>query len=200
MARQERRLKAIVARFGGCLSALPDTQRRLLELRTGFGPAKALSPRAAAARLHIAPSRVPHLERRALNELRSAGGTGGCSRMAQIVAGVGAFIARGTGGTGSGPGASSGVLGVRFEKKPPGAPAAATPRSNGPLLGIGIPDVADVNLLLLLLVIPLLLIGVTILGLVTRGSRRGPMEKYINRVVAVGQASARWRDHARGRR
>lgn len=190
-------LKATVARFQGCLADLPSTQRQLLELRTGLGPLDPLAPKAAAARLHIAPSRVTQIERRALRELRSAGSTGGCSRMGQIVAGVGAFIARGIGGTGSGPGASSGVLGARYEKAAPsGTIAPKTPRSSGALLGVGIPDVD----LLLLLLIPLIVVGLTILDLITRGSRRGPLEKYVNRVLAAGHASARRWGHLRGRR
>jgi len=197
IARRERVLKATVARFQGCLADLPSTQRQLLELRTGLGPLDPLAPKAAAARLHIAPSRVAQIERRALRELRSAGSTGGCSRMGQIVAGVGAFIARGIGGTGGGPGASSGVLGARYEKAAPsGTVAPKTPRSSGALLGVGIPDVD----LLLLLLIPLIVIGLTILDLITRGRRRGPLEKYVNRVLAAGHASARRRGNVRGRR
>ncbi len=181
-------LKATVARFEGCLADLPSTHRRLLELRTGLGPLDPLDPKAAAARLQIAPSRVTHLERRALRELRSAASTGGCSRMVQIVAGVGSFIARGIGGAGNGPSAGSGVLGVRYETAPSsGAAAPKGPSSSGRLLGVGIPD-AD---LMLLLLIPLILIGLTILHLITRGSRRGPLEKYVNRVIAAGRGVRR---------
>jgi hypothetical protein len=190
-------LKAAVARFQGCLADLPSRQRQLLELRTGLGPLDPLAPEAAAAQLHIAPARVTHLERRALRELRSAGSTGGCSRMSQIVAGVGSFIARGIGGAGSAPSASSGVLGVRYEKAAPsGALAPKAPNTSGELLGVGIPN-AD---LMLLLLIPLIVIGLTILHLITRGSRGGPLEKYVNRLVAAGHAPARWRAHARARR
>ncbi len=189
-------LKATVARFQGCLGDLPSTQRQLLELRTGLGPLDPLAPNAAAARLHIVPSRITHLERRALRELRSAGSTGGCSRMVQIVARVGAFIARGLGGTEGGSGASSGVLGVRYEQALGAASVHRPPSSSKPLLGVGIPDVD----LMLLLLIPLIVIGLTILDLVTHGTKRGPLGKYVNRLTAAGYTPSRKRPHVRGRR
>jgi hypothetical protein len=194
IARRERALKAAVARFRGCLADLPSTQRQLLELRTGLGSLAPLAPNAAAARLHVDRARFAHLERRALRELRSAGRTGGCSQMAQIVAGVGSFIARGLGGAGGAPDASSGVLGARYEQAP-GAADARRPSSSKPLLGVGIPEVD----LMLLLLIPLIVIGLTILDLITHGTR-GPLGKRVNRLVTAGHTPAqRWR-HARSRR
>src|ERR1700733_988325 len=182
IARQERRLKATVARFGGCLSALPDTQRRLLELRTGFGPAKALSPRAAAARLHVGGARFAALEKQAVRELSSAASSHDCGRTSQIVAGAISFIAAGLGG-GDGAGAAhSGVEGVRYEKAPSsgaGGPKASV--SSKPLFGVGLPGVD----LLLLLLIPLFLIGLTIMELVVSGTRRGPLTRLLGRGAAV---------------
>jgi hypothetical protein len=178
IARRERRLKATVARFGGCLSALPDTQRRVLELRTGFGPTKALSRRAAAARLHIAGARLVALEKQALGELSSAASSHDCGRTSQIVAGAMSLIAAGLGG-GDGAGAArGGVEGVRYEKAPSsGAGAAKASVSSKPLFGVGLPGVD----LLLLLLIPLFLIGLTILELVVTGTRRGPLMRLLGR-------------------
>jgi hypothetical protein len=181
MTRRERRLKAVVARFGGCLSALPDAQRRLLELRTGFGPAKALSRRAAAARLHIGNARFATLEKQALGELSAAASTHACGRTSQIVTGAMSFIAAGFGG-GDGAPAQGGVEGARYEKAPSsGAGGSKTGLSSKPLFGIGLPGVD----LLLLLLIPLFLIGLTIVELVLPGTRRGPWTRLLGRGAAV---------------
>jgi len=196
IAWRERVLKATVARLQGCLGDLPSTQRQLLELRAGLGPLDPLGPSATAARLGVAPARFRQLERRALRELRSAGRAGGCRRMADIIVGVGSFIAHGFGEPGAGNGASSGVLGVRYEHAPSAAGAHRSPSSSKPLLGVGIPD-AD---LVFLLLIPLIVIGLTILDVLTRGTRRGPLDKYFKRVVAPGYTPARRRAHRRSRR
>ncbi len=182
IARRERRLKATVARFGGCLRALPDTQRHLLELRTGFGTAKALSPRAAAARLRIGAARFAALEKQALGELSSAASTHECGRTSEIVTGAMSFIAAGLGGQGGAGGGRGGVESARYEKAPSsgaGAPKASVSRK--PLFGVGLPGVD----LLLLLLIPLFLIGLTIMELVVSGTRRGPLTRLLGRGAAV---------------
>jgi hypothetical protein len=182
IARRERRLKAVVARLGACLSALPDTQRRLLELRTGFGPAKALSPRAAAARLHIGNARFATLEKQALGELSSAASTHACGRTSQIVTGAMSFIAAGLGGGDGAAAAQGGVEGARYEKAPSaGAGGPKTDVSSKPLFGVGLPGVD----LFLLLLIPLFLIGLTIVELVLPGTRRGPWTRLLGRGSAV---------------
>jgi len=189
-------LKATVARFQSCLSDLPSTQRKLLQLRAGLGPLDPLAPSAVAAQLHVAPARFKRLEQRALRELRSAGSAGGCRQMAEIVAGAESFVAHGFGEPGAGNGASSGVLGVRYEHAPPGAGTRRPPSESKPLLGVGIPS-AD---LVFLLLIPLIAIGLTILDVLTHGTRRGPLDKYFKRVVAPGYVPARRRGRGRPRR
>src|SRR6185312_16366683 len=90
IASREHALKAIVARFRGCLGVLPDAQRKVLELRVGVGTIRPLSPRAAAARMHVGVARVAQLEKQAVAELRNAAATHSCGRLANFVAAVAA--------------------------------------------------------------------------------------------------------------
>jgi len=92
------------------------------------------------------------------------------------------FIAAGLGGGDGAGGAQGGVEGARYEKAPSsgaGAPKASV--SSKPLLGVGLPGVD----LLLLLLIPLFLIGLTIMELVVSGTRRGPLTRLLGRGAAV---------------
>jgi hypothetical protein len=149
IARRERRLKAMVAHFQGCLDALPASQRTLLELRTGYGPGKPLSPRATAVRLHLGAAQVAHLEKQALHELTAAASTHDCSQTGAVVNGVMSFIATNFGGTG--PQATGGVKAVRYESAPI-KPAGKGTSTVGGILGANIsPTASDVILILALL-------------------------------------------------
>jgi hypothetical protein len=111
---RERNLKALVARAQGCLSSLPQQQRRLLRLRSGLGQTPPLGGAATAARLHLGPTRFGALEARALRELRqsSAGGCGeSATATAADAAGAIAFL-----GTSFGDSQAAGeVKAVRYE-------------------------------------------------------------------------------------
>jgi hypothetical protein len=172
IARREHALKSAVARSRECLTALPQRQRELLELRAGTGQARALTPVAAAARLHVPAARFARLEHRAIGELGHAASTGGCMRASGIAAQAMAFIGR---DFGRGVGGSGGVEGVRYEGPASStdgpAPAAKHPSSEtGALLGIGLPG-RDLTLLLL---VPLLAIALTIAEMRASGRRGRP--------------------------
>jgi hypothetical protein len=68
-----------VAPLQVCLSTLPDTYQRVLELRTGLGSPRVLTRAQVAASLGLPVSRIPLLESRALNQLRSASRSGACA-------------------------------------------------------------------------------------------------------------------------
>jgi hypothetical protein len=198
IVKRERALKATVARFRDCMGALPGAERRLLELRSGLGAQEPLSPRAAAARLHLTPARAAGLERLALRELRSAARTGGCGRISQIVAGVSAFVAHGLGGPSAG-GPSAGrseVLGARYGRAPSSPAAVGRGDSAKPLLDSSFLDAG----LVLLLLCALIMVGLTLLDELTRRTRGRPLEKYVRGAVGLRYARARGRVHARARR
>ncbi len=149
IARRERRLKAEVARLGGCLTALPAGQRELLELRTGYGNALPLSPRAAAHRLHVNAAHIAARERRAVRELLAAARTHSCGRTSEVVAGVVSFIAA-TFGDGQAR-ATGGVEAVRYESAPAKS-GRTSPSTVGGIIGANIsPTASDVILVLALL-------------------------------------------------
>jgi hypothetical protein len=60
----------VVRRLGACLPAIDSTQRRVLVLRAGLGPAPAHSRGQVAQRLGIRVARVAQLERRGIRTLR----------------------------------------------------------------------------------------------------------------------------------
>ena len=178
IARRERKLKAEVARFQGCLSDLPATQRELLELRTGLGGSRALSPRTAASRLHLAPARFTRLERQAVRELSDAASLHACSRMSEGVARVASFIGAGFGnGQGS---ATGGVEAVSYSSPAP-KPLGTRRSTIGAILGADIPAVAsDLILVLLLLTVAGLTIGLVLADAAGQGPRH---EQWRQRVA-----------------
>jgi len=168
IASRERALKAIVARFQGCLGVLPDAQRQVLELRVGVGTIRPLSPRAAAARMHVGVARVTRLERQAVAELRSAAATHSCGRLASFVAAVASYF----NATFGGPAGTGGVEGVSYDLSPAGASDAlpASPREAG-LLGGSFSAIPGGMISLLLLV----LTGVLALtAIIADATGRGP--------------------------
>ena len=79
-ARADRRLRRAVRRLTPCLSSLPRIQARVLALRAGIGPGRAMS-RGRVARALDRPQRlVRRLERRGLANLRQARDGGACTR------------------------------------------------------------------------------------------------------------------------
>ena len=180
IARRERMLKAKVARFRGCLSDLPGTQRELLELRTGLGTPRALSPRAVASRLHVGPARFARLERQAVRELSDAASTHACGRMSEVVARVASFIGAGFGG--AQPTATGGVKAVSYSAAPP-AKGVGTRSSTmlGRLLGADIPAVASDLILVLLLTMGA---GAIVLAVMADAVGQGPRhEQWRQRVI-----------------
>jgi hypothetical protein len=180
---RERKLKALVARFAGCLSDLPERQRRLLELRTGVGASKPLGPHAAAEQLHVGSARFAQLEKQAIRELRGSARTRGCGGASEVVEGVMAFIGEGFGGAHSG--ASGGVEAVRYNAAPNGRARLPLPQSTG-LLGAGVSSVASDLILILLLVFGA---GLTVGAVVADAAGVGPRheqwrERVINRIRA----------------
>ncbi|HEY2593450.1 MAG TPA: hypothetical protein VGK33_06095 [Chloroflexota bacterium] len=148
IARRERALKAKVARFEGCLRDLPDTQRELLELRTGLTGSRPLAPRAVASRLRLGPAGFARLEKQAVRELTDAANTHGCSQMSEVVARVASFVGAGFGG-GHASAAMGGVKGVSYNAAPAKPPAASS-STIGAVLGADIPAVASDAILILL--------------------------------------------------
>jgi hypothetical protein len=168
IASRERALKAIVARFQGCLGVLPNAQRELLELRVGVGATRPLSPRAAAARMHLGVARVTRLERQAVLELRDAASTHSCGRLSSIVAAVVSYFHMTFGGsTGAG-----GVEGVSYDLSPTGAAGKlpAAPHDEG-LLGSALSPVPGGAISLLLLV---LFGALALTAIVADATGRGP--------------------------
>jgi outer membrane biosynthesis protein TonB len=180
IASRERALKAIVARFQGCLGVLPNAQREVLELRVGVGTTRPLSPRAAAARMHLGVARVTRLERQAVLELRNAASTHSCGRLASFAAAVVSYFHAAFGGhTGSG-----GVEAVSYDLSPAAALAKlpAAPHDKG-LLGSALSPIPGGAISLLLLV----LFGVLALtAIVADATGRGPRH-------------AQWRHRVRSR-
>jgi hypothetical protein len=168
IASRERALKAIVAHFQGCLGALPDAQRELLELRVGVGTTRPLSPRAAAARMHLGVARVTRLERQAVIELRDAASTHSCGRLSSFVAAVVSYFRTAFGGhVGAG-----GVDAASYDLSPAAAlgKLPAAPHDEG-LLGSAFSPIPGGAISLMLLV----LFGVLALtAIVADATGRGP--------------------------
>jgi hypothetical protein len=119
--RADRRVRRLVARFGGCLQQLTVRQRRVLRLRAGLGPREPATRAAVARRLELPVARVRRAERRGLRALRSSAreGCGAASDAAGAdpaptgavdgAAAASAVLASGSGGRGgSGDPASGG--------------------------------------------------------------------------------------------
>src|SRR5947209_3015309 len=147
-------LQTAVRALQACLGNLPENLRRVLELTTGVGAAKALSPTAVAASLHLTARQLAHLERAGLRRLVSEARAHGCGAATQTQSGLlllGAFGAfPGEGGGLGGEGLGSGYLGD------PASLAAAvrgvTGSSNGSALpGISTPAAEGGILLLIVL-------------------------------------------------
>jgi outer membrane biosynthesis protein TonB len=176
---EDRSLAATVTRLQGCLSELPESHRRALMLRTGVGSPQALSPRAAAARLHLGAARFARVERQALGELREAARTDACGRMSEIVAALVAFV-----GPSAGGGRSAGAGGVeaaRYAFSPPSQHAikpAAAP-SSGSLLGNISPTASSAIFILLLVVAAAIAAGVVVI----HGSGNSPWGRWRRRVA-----------------
>jgi hypothetical protein len=153
IARRERLLKETIEPFQGCLVALPADNRQLLELRTGYGDATPLSPRAAAARLHIDAAQVMRSERQAVRELTDAAATHRCARTGEVVEAAMALIGAGFGAGGqaqAGPAGEFKTVGFYTASTPSLTPAG--PTLVGRVLGADVPPVASDLVVVLLLV------------------------------------------------
>jgi hypothetical protein len=182
---RERTLKAIVARFHGCLAALASTQRELLELRTGYGTKSPLSPRATAVRLHLDPAQIGGLEEQAVRELHKAARTHSCAMTGEVVNGVLAFI-----GTnfGDGQGVAKGaVKAVRYESPATTLPAPPAESTLGTILGTNISATASDVLLALLALMGL---GTIVAVVLADAAGQGPRheawrQRVINRIRSL---------------
>jgi hypothetical protein len=178
IARRERALKAKVARFAGCLSDLPDTQRELLELRTGLAGSRPLAPRAVASRLRLGSASFARLEKQAVRELTDAANTHGCSQMSEVVARVASFVGAGFGG-GHASAARGGVKGVSYNAAPAKPPAARS-STVGAVLGADIPAVAsDVILILLALMAGALAVAAVLADAAGQGPRHAQWRRRV---------------------
>jgi hypothetical protein len=184
IARRERLLKATVERFQGCLAALPASNRGLLELRTGYGDARPLSPRATAARLHVDAAELTSREKQAVHELGDAAATHSCARTGEDVEATMALIGAGLGGGHAGRIGRTEVASFRASR-----PAASTPAPTlvGRILGADVPPVASDLIIVLLLG---MLLGGTVVLLIADSAGHGPRHeqwrrRVINRVRAM---------------
>jgi hypothetical protein len=168
IASRERALKAIVARLQGCLGVLPSAQREVLELRVGVGATRPLSPRAAAARMHLGVARVTRLERQAVRELTDAASTHGCGRLSSFAAAVVSYLHATFGGHAG----AGGVEAVSYDLSPAAAPGSlpAAPHDDG-LLGSASSPVPGGAISLLLLV---LFGALALTAIVADATGRGP--------------------------
>jgi hypothetical protein len=105
--RRERALRRAVLRFQGCLSQVPRSERRVLTLRAGVGPARPHSRTEVARITHLRRSRVVTLERRGLRRLHALGRSGDCqdARTASAAAPLASAAAPPAGSAPGGPGA-----------------------------------------------------------------------------------------------
>jgi hypothetical protein len=85
-AAKEARLRAIVHRLAGCLDDVRLAPRRVLVLRSGYGPFTPLSRAQVADRLDLATPQVKRLERRGLRRLRALREGGGCGAAPSSIA------------------------------------------------------------------------------------------------------------------
>lgn len=178
IARRERLLKATVERFQGCLVALPASNRQLLELRTGYGDARPLSPRATAARLHVGAAQFAHLEKQAVRELSDAAATHACARTGEVVEAAMSLIGAGLGGGHAGTIGQTEVASFKASR-----PLASTPGPTlvGRVLGVDVPPVASDLIVVLLLG---MLLGGTVVLLVADAAGQGPRhEQWRRRVI-----------------
>jgi hypothetical protein len=174
IAGRERRLKATVARFQGCLVALPASNRRLLELRTGYSETGPLTPRAAAARLHLGVGQLAHREKQALHELSAAAATHDCARTSELVETAISAIGAGFAGR---PATGRTEVASFKASRPPGSTPAST--VVGRVLGVNLPRAANDILLVLLAIF-----GCAVVLLVADAAGIGPRhEPWRRRVV-----------------
>lgn len=178
IARRERLLKATVERFQGCLAALPASNRELLELRTGYGDASPLSPRATAARLHVGAAELAGREKQAVHELGDVAATHTCARTGEVVEATMALVGAGLGGGHGGKIGRVEVASFRASR-----PAASThaPTLVGRILGADVPPVASDLIIVLLLG---MLLGGSVMLLIADSAGHGPRhEQWRRRVV-----------------
>jgi hypothetical protein len=79
VARRDRRLRARVRRFEGCIGTLPRPERRVLTLRAGLGGERPQTRRRVARTLRVSTRRVRRLEHRGIRRLRALVRAGRCS-------------------------------------------------------------------------------------------------------------------------
>jgi hypothetical protein len=178
IARRERLLKAAVERFQGCLVALPASNRQVLELRSGYGDARPLSPRATAALLHVGAPQLARVEKQAMRELSDAAATHSCVSTGEVVEAAMSFIGAGFGG---GQAGTTGRMEVAsFKTSQPLLPTPG-PTLVGRVLGTDVPPVASDLIVVLLLV---MLLGGTVVLVVADAAGQGPRhEQWRRRVI-----------------
>jgi hypothetical protein len=82
----QQRLERVVRRRSACLPGLPSAQRRVVVLRSGFGPGGPQARPAVAEMLHTGVRRVAHLERQAIRALGTEGPGAACSTAPAVFA------------------------------------------------------------------------------------------------------------------
>ncbi len=154
-------VKRLVAGLHGCLSALPERLRLVLELRSGIDVPRELQPRAVAVYLHVPVGQVSLLETTALRRLRQSALANACGGSPQTVSAVLSSSYFGALGGEVGPGAG-GVEAAIYRQSPaaPGSQPRASAAGATSFLGIAMP-VSAAN--------PVLWIVVSLAGLALTG-------------------------------
>jgi hypothetical protein len=168
------RVRALVLGLRGCLAGLPHRLRSLLELRTGAGGSRPLSPRRVAIRLRIGRGRVISLELTALRRLRRLAETTGCAAVAQPQPSflLASFL---VGSEGGGP-ALGGVESARYQQLPGQAGAQSLPSPGAPSGPVGVSALGSGDSMFLVLA-GVVLVLLMLLG-VLDGLGIGPRHRY----------------------
>jgi hypothetical protein len=168
------RVRALVLGLRGCLAGLPHRLRSLLELRTGAGGSRPLSPRRVAIRLRIGRGRVTSLELTALRRLRRLAETTGCAAVAQPQPSflLASFL---VGSEGGGP-ALGGVESARYQQLPGQAGAQSLPSPGAPSGPLGVSALGSGDSMFLVLA-GVVLVLLMLLG-VLDGLGIGPRHRY----------------------
>jgi hypothetical protein len=170
------RVRALVLGLRGCLAGLPHRLRSLLELRTGAGGSRPLSPRRVAVRLRIGRGRVTLLELTALRRLRSLAETTGCATVApqQPSFSLASYL---VGSEGGGLLALGGVESARYQQLPGQAGAQQPlPSPGAPSGPLGVSAIGSGDSMFLVLA-GVVLVLLMLLG-VLDGLGIGPRHRY----------------------
>ncbi|HYI79906.1 MAG TPA: HAD domain-containing protein [Thermoleophilaceae bacterium] len=162
-----RQLRRTIRQYGGCMRALSQRGRTVLELRAGLFGRDPASRRSIGRRIGASPRTVMRLERSSLRRLIEAGENGLC---------VGGSAATAFGGTGDGSDSSEGARPDRGggsaddNRLSPAGDVLADAREGGPGIDLGDGEEGPAETMLFFVLALLVLLGP--LAVVTIASRR----------------------------